>query len=114
MNLDSDAIFSALADSNRRALLGVIGDDEELTVGDLADRIDGIGRTAISAHLRVLRLAGLVTERREGRYRFYSLTSSPAEAVVSFLAYIYRNSLEHLTSAVEDASAGLEQDKGIA
>ena len=114
MRDDNDAIFQALADPNRRALLGVIGDDEELTVTDLADRIDGIGRTAISSHLRVLRLAGLVSERRDGRYRYYSLTSSPAEAVVSFLAHIYRNSLEHLTSAVEDASAGLERDEGIA
>ena len=111
MHPDSDAIFSALADPNRRALLGVIGDDEELTVSDLAERVDSIGRTAISAHLRVLRLAGLVTERRDGRYRFYSLTSSPAEAVVSFLAYIYRNSLDQLTTAVEDASVGLERNE---
>jgi len=111
MHPDSDAIFSALADPNRRALLGVIGDDEELTVSDLAERIDGIGRTAISAHLRVLRLAGLVTERREGRYRFYSLTSSPAEAVVSFLAYIYRNSLDQLTNAVDDAAVEFERDE---
>ena len=114
MHPDSDAIFQALADPNRRALLGVIGEDEELTVSELADRIDSIGRTAISAHLRVLRLAGLVTERREGRYRFYSLTSSPAEAVVSFLAYVYRNSLDQLTSAVDDASAGLEREEGTA
>lgn len=111
MHPDSDAIFSALADPNRRALLGVIGDDEELTVSDLAERIDGIGRTAISAHLRVLRLAGLVTERRDGRYRFYSLTSSPAEAVVSFLAHIYRNSLDQLTDAMEDASVGLARNE---
>jgi len=114
MHPDSDAIFSALADPNRRALLGVIGEDEELTVSELAARFQGIGRTAISGHLRVLRLAGLVSERREGRYRFYSLTSSPAEAVVTFLAYIYRNSLEQLTSAVEGASVGLEQDEEIA
>lgn len=106
MHPDSDAIFSALADPNRRALLGEIGEDEELTVGDLAERIDGIGRTAISAHLRILRLAGLVTERRDGRYRFYSLTSSPADAVVSFLAHIYRNSLDQLSTAVEEASVG--------
>ena len=51
MHPDSDAIFQALADPNRRALLGVIGEDEELTVSELADRIDSIGRTAISCLL---------------------------------------------------------------
>ena len=102
---NSDAIFSALADPTRRAILSLIGEHEELTAGEIASRFDGVGRTAVSSHLRILRLAGLIAERRDGRFRHYSVTSSPADAVVAFLTSVYQNSLDQLASAVKDASA---------
>ena len=73
---DSDAIFSALADPTRRAILSLIGEHEELTAGEIAAHFDSLGRTAVSSHLRILRLAGLAKERRDGRFRHYSVTSS--------------------------------------
>lgn len=100
----SDAVFSALADPTRRAVLSIIGDEDEITAGEIAKRCEGIGRTAVSGHLRVLRLAGLVTERRDGRYRLYSVTASPADTVVAFLASVYRHSLGDLANAVQEAS----------
>ena len=100
---DSDAVFSALADPTRRAILAIIGDEGEVTAGDIADRCS-VGRTAVSGHLRVLRLAGLVTERRDGRYRLYSVTTSPADAVVAFLSSVYRNSLGDIVSAADEAA----------
>ena len=103
-NSESDAVFSALADPTRRAILSIIGDEGEITAGDLAERCTGVGRTAVSGHLRVLRLAGLVSERRDGRYRHYSVTTSPADTVVAFLTSVYRHSLSDLASAVEEAS----------
>ena len=101
---NSDAIFSALADPTRRAILSLIGEHEELTAGEIAGRFDAVGRTAVSSHLRILRLAGLIAERRDGRFRHYSVTSSPADAVVAFLTSVYQNSLDQLASAVQDAS----------
>ncbi len=114
---DSDAIFSALADPTRRAILSLIGEHEELTAGEIAAHFDSLGRTAVSSHLRILRLAGLVAERRDGRFRHYSVTSSPADAVVAFLTSVYQNSLEQLASAVqgaatpEDFSAGRVEER---
>ena len=105
---ESDAIFSALADPTRRAILSLIGEHEELTAGEIAAHFDGLGRTAVSSHLRILRLVGLVAERRDGTYRHYSVTSTPADAVVAFLTSVYQNSLEQLASAVQDASAAAE------
>ncbi|WP_419931084.1 ArsR/SmtB family transcription factor [Candidatus Poriferisodalis sp.] len=110
----SNATFSALADPTRRAILGLVGEHGELTVGEIAARFDGVGRTAVSSHLRILRLAGLITERRDGRYRHYSLTSTPADTVVAFLASVYQNSLDQLsaalTEAVEAAGSAAQRD----
>ena len=46
---DSDAIFSALADPTRRAILSLIGEHEELTAGEIAAHFDSLGRTAVSS-----------------------------------------------------------------
>ena len=101
---DSDAVFAALADPTRRAILSLIGEHQELTAGEIAARFDAVGRTAISSHLRILRLAGLIAERRDRQFRHYSVTSSPADAVVTFLTSLYQNSLDQLATAVRDAS----------
>lgn len=106
---DSDAVFSALADPTRRAILSIIGAEGEITAGTIAERCEGVGRTAVSGHLRVLRLAGLVAERRDGRFRFYSVTTSPADTVVSFLTSVYQHSLSDLANAVEEAVDSTER-----
>ncbi|MFI5623982.1 ArsR/SmtB family transcription factor [Nocardioides sp. NPDC051685] len=88
-------VFDAFADPTRREILLALSDGE-LAVGDIADRIQGVGRTTVSSHLRVLRMAGLVTERREGRFRFYSIDPTPASQLVGFVAQVYRDSLDEL------------------
>ena len=98
-------------------ILSLIGEHEKLTAGEIAAHFDSLGRTAVPSHLRILRLAGLVAERRDGRFRHYSVTSTPANAVVAFLASVYQNSLEQLASAVqgaattEDISAGRVEER---
>jgi ArsR family transcriptional regulator, arsenate/arsenite/antimonite-responsive transcriptional repressor len=102
---DADLAFDALADPVRREILGVLAENEETSAGALADRIHSVGRTAVSTHLRVLRIAGLVTERREGRYRFYAIDPSGAAAeVIRLLHGLFRDSLRDVRSAVEDGS----------
>jgi ArsR family transcriptional regulator len=70
---NEELAFDALSDGVRRRILAVLGEHGELPVGEIAGRIDTVGRTTVSSHLRVLRTSGLVRERREGRNRFYSL-----------------------------------------
>lgn len=60
---------AALADPIRRRVLELVR-DEEWPAGRLADEFD-VSRPAVSRHLRVLREAGLVHERRDGRLRLY-------------------------------------------
>lgn len=106
---EQDAIFSALGDANRRAILALLGQHEELTVGQISSHFGDIGRTAVSGHLRVLRLSGLVVERRDANYRCYSVTSRSADTVVAFLTQVYANSMEQLTNAMENAASNDEQ-----
>jgi len=84
------SIFGALADPSRRTLLRLLSERGELAASELAAAFDTIGRTAVSTHLRVLRDAGLVRERRQGRFRYYSLCAEPVADVVALLADLYR------------------------
>jgi len=63
--------FAALADGTRRHLLEQLATADR-AVGELVTGLD-ISQAAVSQHLRVLREAGLVTARKEGRNRYYRL-----------------------------------------
>ena len=67
--------FSAISDSNRRALLEAIR-REPMTVNSLAALLPDISRPAVSQHLKALLDARLVTVRPEGTKRIYSIESS--------------------------------------
>jgi DNA-binding transcriptional ArsR family regulator len=67
--------LAALADPTRRQLLTLLAGGE-LAAGDLAERFP-VSRPAISRHLRVLREAGLVRVRAEGKRRLYALDPRP-------------------------------------
>ncbi len=111
----ADLAFDALADPIRREILSVLAEDEEVSAGALAERIDSVGRTAVSTHLRVLRVAGLVTERRAGRYRYYAIDPSGAAAEVMRLLHgLFRGSLRDARTAVEDLpDADLRAEAGM-
>jgi DNA-binding transcriptional ArsR family regulator len=78
-----ETIFSALADPTRRAVLDMLRRGRQ-PAGQIA-RAFPVSRPAISKHLRLLRRAHLVEERREGRHRFYQLNPQPLLAVDSWL-----------------------------
>jgi DNA-binding transcriptional ArsR family regulator len=67
----AEEVFRAIADPTRRRILDLLA-DRERPVKDLADRFP-VSQPALSQHLRVLREAGLVRIRREGRMRVYSV-----------------------------------------
>jgi DNA-binding transcriptional ArsR family regulator len=66
-----DALFRSLADPTRRALFERLCREGEKTVGALTAQA-GISQPAVSKHLGILKLAGLVRDRHEGRQTHYS------------------------------------------
>ena len=76
-------VFRALADPTRCAIVELLR-QQELPVGDIAGRFR-VSRPAISRHLRVLRRAKLVRERREGRLRLCALDPMPLSRVDAWL-----------------------------
>jgi DNA-binding transcriptional ArsR family regulator len=58
---------------------------QQLPAGRIAQAFP-VSRPAISKHLRLLRRAHLVQERREGRHRFYRLNAAPLKTVDSWLS----------------------------
>ncbi|HLT19455.1 MAG TPA: metalloregulator ArsR/SmtB family transcription factor [Thermomicrobiales bacterium] len=82
--MSANDVFQAIAHPARRQILDRLLSGEA-TVGELAEPFD-ISRPAVSQHLRVLRDAGLVTERREGRQRYYRIEPEPLEEVRAWLA----------------------------
>jgi DNA-binding transcriptional ArsR family regulator len=68
-------VFTAIADPTRRAILDAIR-GRERSAGEIASLFP-VSRPAVSRHLRVLRQAGLVRERRVAQARLYSLEPAP-------------------------------------
>ena len=79
-------VFKALADRTRRAILDELIERDGQTLFELSARLatkNGMGSTrqAISQHIDVLESAGLVTTRREGRYKFHHLDTAPLREI---------------------------------
>ena len=79
-------VFKALADPTRRVLLDELQERNGQTLFELCTRLitrHGLSssRQAVSQHLEVLEEAGLVRSRREGRYKFHDLDTSPLRAI---------------------------------
>jgi DNA-binding transcriptional ArsR family regulator len=68
---DPDRIFRTLADPTRRAIFERLCREGEKTVGDLTARA-GVSQPVVSKHLGLLKQAGLVKGRHEGRQTHYS------------------------------------------
>jgi len=100
-------VFRALADPSRRRILDrlVAGD---ASVNELAEDFP-TSRPAVSRHLRVLREATLVVERREGRRRVYSLNPQPLSAADAWLGkyrVFWAARLQALKAMLEAESPG--------
>jgi DNA-binding transcriptional ArsR family regulator len=71
MTQTHEALFKALSDASRRAIFERLCREGDLTVGVVTAGA-GISQPAVSKHLAVLKQAGLVSDRHEGRQTFYS------------------------------------------
>jgi DNA-binding transcriptional ArsR family regulator len=81
-------VFKALADPTRRRILDELAERDEQTLFEICARLAtkhqmASSRQAISQHLDVLEDAGLITTRREGRYKFHHLNTKPLRRIAS-------------------------------
>jgi DNA-binding transcriptional ArsR family regulator len=92
-------VFRAIADPTRRALLDLLAGEEQ-PVSALVERF-AMTQPAISQHLRVLREAGLVRERKSGRQRLYRLQAEALRDAYDWLGHYERFWQEKLAALAE-------------
>jgi DNA-binding transcriptional ArsR family regulator len=91
--------FRALADPTRRAVLEYLAGRPH-GVNELVEHFD-VTRPAISKHLRILREARVVRERREGRNRIYELNPEGLSALREYFDKFWTDALEAFKRAAE-------------
>lgn len=82
----SSEIFAALADPTRRALFERLSLEGEQTVRVLTDQA-GVSQPAVSKHLAILKQAGLVLDRRDGRQTHYSARAEGLAPLVDWMGH---------------------------
>ena len=92
-------VFGALSDPTRRAIFERLAGGPS-AVGDLA-RDFPVSRPAVSQHLKVLKDAGLVTDRALGTRRIYQVHPPALDALRSYLDSFWTTALDRFTAAAE-------------
>jgi DNA-binding transcriptional ArsR family regulator len=101
---DIDAVMRTLADPTRRAVFERIVKSEEITVAELT-RGSGVTQSAISQHLRSLKLAGLIADRPEGRNVLYRVDPQGLAPLVDWMAVyavFWRERFAHLRTLLKE------------
>ncbi len=104
MSTGRDDVFAALASPARREVLRILLDGPR-TVNELAAHFD-MRRPSVSEHLRVLRDAGLVSERKVGRERHYRLEAETFAELQEWLhpyELFWRERMKALRDALEES-----------
>jgi DNA-binding transcriptional ArsR family regulator len=91
---------AAIADPIRRRVLELVR-DAEVPAGEIAAQFP-VSRPAVSRHLRVLREAGLVQERRAGRERLYRADPEPLAELRAWLDGYWAGRLDALKRLTEE------------
>jgi DNA-binding transcriptional ArsR family regulator len=98
----TDALFDALGDGTRRAILEQLRGGP-LPVVEITRRLP-VGRPAVSQHLKVLKDAGLVLARQDGTRRRYQLDPAGLTAVRAWLDGLWDQALDAYKTAIEQDS----------
>jgi DNA-binding transcriptional ArsR family regulator len=101
-------VFEAIAQPTRRAILRLLAGGER-SAGEVASRFS-VTQPAISQHLKVLKEAGLVVDRRDGTRRLYSVRPEGLRDLHGFLADVIPGRLESLKEVVERDQGGRRRD----
>jgi DNA-binding transcriptional ArsR family regulator len=94
------AVVDAVAEPRRREILRLVRDDE-MPAGAIAAHFDDVSRPAVSQHLRVLRDAGLLAERRDGTRRLYRVRPEGLGELRAFLDEFWDARLDTLKAEAE-------------
>ncbi|SFR39352.1 ArsR/SmtB family transcription factor [Litoreibacter janthinus] len=88
-------ILSALCDPTRRAALGILWDGGEHCICELMERLDA-SQSRMSRHMKVLREAGLVADRRDAQWVRFRRNSGVAPDITAVIAAVLKaeNALE--------------------
>jgi DNA-binding transcriptional ArsR family regulator len=103
--VDTDRVgdgWGALADGTRRAIVDRLAQGPQ-AVGQLAAGLP-VSRSAVSQHLKVLKDAGLVSERAEGTRRIYRLNPAAVAALRDQLDTFWRRALEGYAGVADDTT----------
>ncbi|HEX2102979.1 MAG TPA: metalloregulator ArsR/SmtB family transcription factor [Solirubrobacteraceae bacterium] len=95
--------FDALGDPHRRAIVELLAGGGDRSVQELADALP-ISRPAVSRHLRLLKDAGLVTDRPEGTRRLYRLHDEGIDAVRAYLEQVWGDAAARFRLAAENTA----------
>ena len=101
--MSAEAVFHALAAPKRQEILQLVR-DEPLSAGEIA-RTCGTSQQATSHHLQVLRDAGLVDVRAEGRRRHYVVNPDGFDSVGSFVAGLWPDALDRLRAFFDEPTS---------
>jgi DNA-binding transcriptional ArsR family regulator/uncharacterized protein YndB with AHSA1/START domain len=104
MTADVGTVLDALGDPVRRRILGRLATGP-LAVGEIARGMP-VGRPAVSMHLRVLRAAGLVTDRASGNRRLYQLNPDALAQVRDHFDWYWTQALAAFKHAAEQEAGG--------
>ena len=107
-----DAVFSALSDSTRRAILLRLAQGEA-SAGEIAEPfLHDMSLPAISKHLRVLEEVGLIVRQKEGRTHYLRLSVAPMKNAMEWLEY-YRQFWDEQFDALADfLTPTVDDDEG--
>src|ERR1700756_3983081 len=94
-----ETALKAIAEPNRRRILRLVRDDE-LSAGEIASHFD-VTQPAVSQHLKVLKEAGLVDERRNGTRRLYRARPEGLAELKAFLDDFWSDRLDALKREAE-------------
>ena len=100
MNANASNGFNALADPTRRQIFERLS-QRALAVGDVARGLP-VSRPAVSQHLKVLKDAGLVLQRRDGTRRLYRVDPKGVQAMRAYLDRFWDQALQAFKRAVEE------------
>ena len=77
-----NAAFKALSDPTRRQILNLLK-EKDLTAGEISDHFN-ISKPSISQHLKILKMAELVQDEKQGQYVLYSLNTTVFQELISW------------------------------
>ena len=100
----TEAVLDALGDPTRRRILRILRDGEQ-TVADLTGSLP-VTQSAVSQHLRVLRDAGLVDDRPDGRRRYYRVERDGLSALRAYVDSFWDDVLGAFAACADADEAG--------